>query len=208
MNPMDGMDILRAEKEIELKNGRRIVVRRRGLGYYYQLLYWHLQTVRTGFIADKNRLRRESVREFLTARKRRNTFLAEFTNAPDGEPDEPEILETIEAVVEFNTAETQRQFDCQKGDGQDQGDIENGLDLAETIDESIENIENALLAAVSQIAARTGWTLEYILERVDNVAAFYLLHNFRLMRAGEVCDRAAAFGGDVRDYIDNITGAN
>lgn len=206
------MDIFRGSQEIEL-NGRRMTVYRRGLAYYYQLLYWYYTYVRAELKLSENTNKRDEewikirpeMKELLTAKKQWKLWLCKFVSDQDIVADF-EIVQVTNAVLSLNNPALRQA--TLKGTGQ--GDTEHeGADTlhdVEWAEEKIHEVECAFLSTATSIIAETGWTFDHICENVDHVQAFYLLHNFRRIRADRVSDNAAAFSADPNGYIAAILG--
>lgn len=198
------MDILIRSKEIK-QSGTRLTLRRRGLAYFARLNMSYLNALLMQVKLTETALKsmdKSAVTSATRALYRANSdFRAVLSQFIEGEmpADIDETALYIE-VFRFNQPQVHRH------------ETDNGKKItlsADYIEELLENTENNFLATVARLVHATGWTLHTIYENVDNVTAFYLLHNFRALRAESVSDTAVAMrGDDIADYVRKIQGGN
>lgn len=206
------MDILIESKEIKLGD-QTLTLRRRGIAYYFQLIYWDLkcvyhrleigETTRQKINdADLKAAILEKTRKLYEAEAEFKRFLGEFTDAELSKLSDEEIRRLFRETIRFNQAETRRESEGDVGDRKRRNPYE-----AWEIQDYLEDTENLFYYTLSQLAFATGWPIRQICEEVNHVEAFYLMNNYRIKRSEDILDQAQAARGErLKEYISQIKG--
>lgn len=185
----DDIDFLVTSGRFKLTNGKTIKILRPGIGIYYRFLVSII----------KARFDYKEVRNCLT-------LLSHFID--DYESIYLELLTDIRLFTEVKTLIIEFNTIYQK-------DLEESLNCR--IDEPKEepsreylltNVEKMLTIGVIKVAEKTGWTMDYILNSINNIQLHYILHYLTQFRVNDIYDNAAATGNvkDPKEYIDMIKG--
>ena len=180
-------------QKTELRNlttGREITVKRAGIAAYFSLISSMLamgeireRMIRQGKDGDLAPL----IAEMLATEREMSATLAEFyIEKPPFSPSE--VPELVKLAIEFN----RRPVDPEE--------------KPKGIRAKSSEMESAAVRVTAILAEKTGWTVDYLAERVSFREAQDLLDVWKETRVSAIVDTAIAFGGNIHDHINGILG--